>query len=125
LVCEGGVSPTDKRGGRRETWCKLKGLKEQIKEHIMSYPFRVAHYGESGKKARYLNSDLSVKIMWKMYLQKYEPESYLSQETPDTRFKPQITYEYFLRFYKENFSYPFGCPRTDVCALCEKLKLEI
>jgi hypothetical protein len=66
-----------------------------------------------------------VKFVWKTDLQKYEPESYLSQETPDTRFKPQMTYEYFLRFYKENFNYPFGRPRTDICTFYGKIKLEI
>lgn len=60
-----------------------------------------------------------------MYLQKYEQESYLSAETPGTDIKPQVTYEYFLRHYKETFNYPFGRPRTDICALCEKLKVEI
>jgi hypothetical protein len=107
FICEGVVSPTDKRGGRRETWCKPEGLKAQMKEHITPHPFWGAHYDKGGKKTRYLTWDLSVKTTCKMYFQKCEPVLYLFQETPGTRFKPQITYEYFLRFYKENFHYPF------------------
>jgi hypothetical protein len=39
LVCQGIFPPTDKCGGMQETWCEVDGLKVQMKEHIMSYPF--------------------------------------------------------------------------------------
>ena len=55
------------------------------------------------------------------YLQKYwyEPKQNMSTV------KPKVKYEFFLRYYKENFNYPFGRPRVDVCATCEKLKVDI
>lgn len=124
LVAEGVICPIDKRGGLNKSTCIPDYLKVQIQEHIQSLPYKISHYGKCGKKTRYLSIDLNVKIMWKLYLKKNEPDVYLSFGTENEK-KPTISYEYYNQFYRDNFNYPFGRPRTDVCSHCEKLTVEI
>lgn len=126
LVSEGVTSPRDGRGGHRKERCVSDELKVQISNNVLSFPSRVAHYTKTLRKTRYLSSQLSINKMWTSYLQLYEPKAYLAAKQNNMYIaKPRVKYEFFLRYYKENFNYPFGRLRVDVCATCEKLKVDI
>lgn len=58
--------------------------------------------------------------MHELYLQKHEPDQYplllLNQNI-----KPVVKYEYFRKYFTENFNINFGKPRSDTCSKCDKL----
>ena len=79
----------------------------KVKEHIDSFPKNQSHY--SLKTIFYLDPTLTVKAMHSLFLKKY----------PELRNK--VKYEYYLKYFKENFQLRFGRPQVDVCSLCEEL----
>jgi len=102
-----GRTPEDKRG-KHVSHRLDTDLHKQIHEHIKSFPLKLSHY--CGKRMYYLSADLSLKLMWKMFCEKYQVK--VSQTT-------------YWRVYKDNFNYRFGRPQVDTCCLCEELNLKI
>lgn len=65
--------------------------------------------------------------MYELYLAKFEPDmknllDQRKEKIPD--FKPKVTYDFYFRYFKANFRYKFGQPRTDTCKLCDQLENE-
>lgn len=64
----------DNRGrhnNRPHTICS--DLKDQIREHILSFPSRESHYSRQNNERKYLPEGLSIARMYRLYLEKYEP----------------------------------------------------
>lgn len=80
----------------------------KIKEHIESFPCKTSHYSNS-KIVHYLDAKLSVKSMYELFTKKW----------PDLSNK--VKYEYYLKYFNENYSLRFGRPQIDVCSECERL----
>ena len=59
LVREGVMSPKDNRGHHNSHPVTDDLFLEQMDAHIKIDPYRVAHYGKSATKKRYLSSNLS------------------------------------------------------------------
>lgn len=104
-----GQNPIDQRGKQPSANTLTPEVRETIRNHILSYPVKLTKY--TGKVKSYLDSRLSVKTMYQLFKEK----------------NPEIncSYQYFLKFFNENFSLSFGRPQVDCCCTCEELNLKI
>lgn len=101
-------SPRDLRGlHNNRPQAKSEDVIAKIRDHIESFPLKVSHY--STKTIKYLDARLNAKMMHSLFIRKY-PE-----------LQGNIKYEYFLRYFKENYNLKFGRPQVDVCSQCEEL----
>lgn len=103
-----GKTPVDKRGFNKKMHAVSGETCRLIREHIEMFPKKITHYG--GKEIHYLDARLNLKIMHSLFIEKY-PES-------------KIKYEFYVKYFNENFSYRFGRPQIDVCSTCEELELK-
>lgn len=102
------MSPRDLRGTHNNRPHVLKPeIITKIQQHIESFPYKISHY--SSKEVHYLDSALNVKIMYNLF-GKLHPN-----------LKNTVKYEFYLKFFKENFALKFGRPQVDVCSQCEEL----
>lgn len=92
-----GQVPKDKRGMNEKANTIKPEVCKAIHDHILSFPVKNTHYG--GKQVKYLDSRLNVKAMHELYIEKH-------REHP-------VKYEYYLKYFKENFCYRFGRPQVD------------
>lgn len=81
--------------------------KEQIREHIKSFPCEISHYGRNTSKKNCLHPALSIQRMYHLYLEKYE--------------NSKITYFTYREIFNTDFNLRFGTPRSDTCKYCDKL----
>lgn len=107
-----GKSPKDLRGkhSNRPHALASENL-AKIKEHIESFPYKTSHY--SSKNMHYLNANLTVKTMHSLFLKKH----------PDL--ETMVKYEYYVKYFNENYCFKFGRPQVDVCSECERLKTKL
>ena len=108
-------APVDKRGKHpRRSRIQLGGeVKEQIRQHIKSFPALKSHYSSGKSKARkYLAPLLSVAEMHRLYVEKHESNS----ETP------LVKYSYYAKYFNSEFNLTFGRPKVDTCPTCEIFK---
>lgn len=82
-----------------------------IQEHISSFPTKITHY--TPMPVVYLDAELSVKKMYDLFVDKFPDLSNV------------VKYEFYLKYFKDNFSYSFGRPQVDVCSTCEELNMKI
>ncbi|KAL5241699.1 hypothetical protein ACI65C_013355 [Semiaphis heraclei] len=117
------LSPKDKRGKHvKRTNIISDTILNQVSAHIKSFPARESHYSrESNSNVKYLPPELNLSIMHKLYLEKYEIDVYNKMQN-DEETKPIVKYDFFCRFFADNFNIRFGYPRTDTCQTCDRLK---
>ena len=115
-----GTTPNDKRGKHGKQTTKSDDIKLKIDAHITSFPYRVSHYGGHENKRLCLSADLNVLKMYTMFLSKHYPEYYAEYKAGKDPQKLQcdVKYRYYFNYYKENFNYGFGRPKTDICTVC-------
>ncbi|CAH1988271.1 unnamed protein product [Acanthoscelides obtectus] len=105
-------SPRDLRGTHNNRPHTLQPqVTSKIHHHIESFPRRTSHY--SSKEIHYLDSNLNVKTMYNLFV-KLHPE-----------LTKIVEYEFYLKFFKENFALKFGRPQVDVCGQCEELTTKL
>jgi len=122
-------SPTDNRGKHQNRPNKLPAdIHFQINTHINSYPKRQSHYSRlNNSNTRYLSPDLSVAKLYRLFLQKYEPDFWalynaeLSEGREIITMKPTVKYPYFAKYFASNFNISFAYPRSDTCQTCDQL----
>nr|CAI5850995.1 unnamed protein product [Callosobruchus analis] len=102
-----GRTPVDLRGKHniRRHVLPLE-VTAKIKEQIESFPTKISHYS-SKKTIKYLDGRLNVKTMYELFIKKW----------PDL----DVKYEYYFKYFNENYSLRFGRPQVDVCGECERL----
>ena len=106
-----GKSPKENRGGDRKY--KLFDVKKNsVKTHIESFVPLESHYCRNNSKRQYLNSDLSIKKMWKLY-----------NASVDDNVK--VKYDYYRSLFCTDYNVSFGTPSTDECSKCIELKERI
>lgn len=106
-----GQTPKENRGKSVNSRVKaVPGvIVEKVHEHIMSFPVKEARY--ANRNIKYLNAELTVKIMHSLFCAKYK--------------EINVTYGFYLKYFNENFGYAFGRPQKDVCATCEELGIKL
>ena len=73
-------------------------VKDEIREHIRSFPRRQSHYSRSDNgKRQYLPEGLSIAEMHQLYLQEHEP----------------VKEWLYRKMFNEEFNLSFGYPRSD------------
>lgn len=107
-----GKAPRDMRGKHNTRPHVLsRDNIEKINEHIRSFPVKSTHYGS--KPISYLDARLTVSAMHSLFIKNY-PE-----------LQSIVKYEFYLKYFKENFSLRFGRPQVDVCSTCESLGVKL
>lgn len=105
-------SPKDLRGKHLQRPNVLPGdVIVKIKMHIESFPLKISYYSSS--RTTYLDARLNVKIMYNLFIKKYP------------QLENQVKYEYYLKYFKQNYDYRFGRPQIDVCGICENLSVKL
>ena len=91
-------------------------VKVQVREHIESFPAQESHYSrQDNRRRKYLPETLSIARMYRMFLEKYEPE----QEHE----KPRVKEWLYRKIFNEEYNIGFGYPRSDTCEKCDMLKV--
>ena len=104
-----GKSPNDLRGKMASANTFSEEIRNCVKEHIQSFPTNISHY--SGREKYYLNSQLNLRLMHQLYLEKYPNQ--------------KVSFSFYRSFFRENFNLSFGRPQVDVCSTCELLNNKI
>ncbi|XP_063239520.1 uncharacterized protein LOC134540614 [Bacillus rossius redtenbacheri] len=117
--------PTDGRGKYNTRANAIpENIKQQVDNHIRSFPRRLSHYSRGKSNMYYLSPLLNISHMYQMYLEKYEVDVH-HRLKEGQKIKPTVTYDYYYRYFRNNFNYSFGRPRTDMCKTCDILENQI
>lgn len=113
-VSGAGISPPDGRGNHDNHIAMSEDDKQFIRSHIRSFPAYESHYSRSHSSRRYLNQDLSVKQMYRLYEEKCNLQN----------LKPcsESTYR---NIFNEDFNLSFAQPKNDTCSKCDQLQKAI
>lgn len=109
LLLAQGKLPNDSRGKSSPGNAIPGATTDLVKQHISSFPVKIAHYTSAEK--HYLSEKLDLTIMFGMFKEKY-PNSKLS-------------YCYYRKIFREHFDLSFGRPQVDTCCTCEELSVQI
>jgi hypothetical protein len=102
---------TEKRGGRRVSKLREE-LKEKIRSHICSFKCRDSHYSRNNANCRkYLPPDISIRRMWRLFKRDNDNIA--------------CNFSLYYKIFRSEFNLGFGNPRSDICGICEKLRLKI
>ncbi|KAL4131009.1 hypothetical protein QTP88_008369 [Uroleucon formosanum] len=104
-------TPEDKRGKNISGNAIPGDICVEIHQHINQFNVKNTHYG--GKPKKYLNARLNIVKMHQMFL----------KDIPDLAVK--VKYNFYYKYFKDNFDYTFGRPQVDVCSQCESLNTKI
>ncbi|KAJ8875942.1 hypothetical protein PR048_023850 [Dryococelus australis] len=80
-----------------------------IKGDIESFPVKESHY--SGRQRQYLDAKLNLTVMYQLFKDKH----------PNTK----VSYQFYAKFFKDNFGLSFGRSQVDFCYVCEELKFKL
>nr|CAH7737617.1 unnamed protein product [Callosobruchus chinensis] len=118
--------PIDRRGFHQHRANKLPAdTITQVREHILSFPRYKSHYSRKDNLQHfYLSPLLSIAKMHELYLEKHEPDQY-ALLLQNQKIKPIVKYEYFRKYFTENYKINFGKPKSDTCSKCDKLMNKI
>lgn len=109
-LLKAGESPRDMRGKKLPTNKKSADALKLIHNHIDSFPVKIAHY--LAKDYHFLSSELTARKMYDLFIVKH----------PDT--DTIIKYEFYVKYFNENFNLKFGRPQIDTCAFCEEREVK-
>jgi len=116
-MTSGVLSCSDDRGNRPHA--VSENLKEQVRQHISSFPSRESYYSrQSNKDRKYLPEGLSIACMHRFYLEKHEPDLQDGE-------KPKVKEWLYRKIFTEEFNIGFGYPRSDTCETCDLLKVAV
>lgn len=103
-----GESPTEKRGGSRQTM-EQKETRESIASYIKRFKVQPSHYGRAVSQRQYLSAELSMRKMWLAWKKERIRDN-----------QPVCSLCTFQDVFRTRFNLAFGHPRTDVCSTCQK-----
>ncbi|CAG9773256.1 unnamed protein product [Ceutorhynchus assimilis] len=121
----GSLLEKDKRGKHQNRPNKVPDeVVATVKNHIESFPARESHYSRNKNKKKFLPAELNVKKMYELYLEKYDFDQY-SLLKNHQKIKPKVTYDFYYRYFTQNYNLSFGYPRSDTCSSCDVMKIRI
>ncbi|WP_331036004.1 hypothetical protein [Lactovum miscens] len=109
----------DGRGKAISGWNKFPSAKRQeVRNHISSFPRYVSHYTRNQTKSKFLHSSLNLAIMYRLYKEK---------------FQNPVIQSYYKKVFYEDFNLRFKVPKKDktparsviITLLDPKLPLEL
>lgn len=98
-------NPVDMRGKNMSGNKIPEETRQQIHDHISSFPTHLSHY--TGVPTKYLSPDLNVATMFQLYKNKF-PED-------------KVSYAYYWGYFALHFNLRFGRPAKDCCGTCESI----
>lgn len=76
----------------------------EVRSHVSSFPKYVSHYTRNQTDSKYLNPNLNLAIMYRLYKKKH-PNS--------------VSKSYYKRVFYEDFNLKFKTPKKDTCKKCD------
>lgn len=136
---QGALVPEDLRGKHDSRPNRIPSdVVDQIDTHIHSFPRESSHYALATER-KFLATDLSVRLMHRLYLKKYEPHLGIGEDEGEEKVAAadagseenymgadQAIVKY--DFYNERFltfDLAFGKPQVDSCATCDGFLVKI
>lgn len=111
---DGKISILDARGTHHNRPHRISAeLKEMIRQHIRRFPTYESHYGRNNNEARYLNPELTVERMFKLFKEE-------NMQIPNIEKK-----EWLYRSIFKSTGLRIGCPRVDTCKTCDLLHVKL
>ena len=136
-ICKAKISNGDVAADARGKHGKQKrtspDIEKRIDDHLKSFPTEGSHYTLNSTQ-KFLDSELTVHRMWRLYLKKHEPCIYQSMfkaasdddkpEEEDEELKPVVTYQRYLDHFNRS-GLQIAALASDTCSSCDKAKLGI
>ncbi|XP_037025826.1 uncharacterized protein LOC119067135 [Bradysia coprophila] len=95
----------DERGKAICGWNKFPSAKrEEVKNHISSFPKYVSHYTRNQTKSKFLHSSLNLGIMYRLYKEK---------------FQNPVSKSFYKKVFYEDFNLRFKVAKKDTCKKCD------
>lgn len=118
------ANPEDLRGKHTNRSNRIStDITFKINAHNNSFPKIQSHYSRpDNSNVNYLSPELNISKMYKLYLEKNEPEKFELIQRGEKKIKPIVKYDYFSKHFKNNLNLSFGTPRTDTFQTCDRLK---
>jgi hypothetical protein len=89
----------DKRGQHHNRPHRVPAaIVAKIEQHIASFPRLASHYSLKTEK-KFLDSELTVRKMHLLWIEKYEPDT-ISEEAAASQ-KPQVSYDFYLQRFNK------------------------
>lgn len=110
---ESGECPSERRGGARIKPKDLNTTQSMI-DYIKTLKCSESHYGRGKSTRGYLNPELSVKKLWRIWKQMQNGQN-----------KALASYSKFFKVFQTKFNLSFSSPKTDVCSFCDLTKSQI
>lgn len=104
-------TPIDMRGKNRSGNAIADNVCVLVHDHISQFEVKETHYG--GKPKHYLDARLNISKMYDLFLTKHQ------------EMKDKVKYNFYYKYFKENFNYSFGRPQVDVCSQCESFSAKL
>lgn len=86
-------------------------LKNDVRDHIRSFPKIESHYCRSSSKKEFVDSRLSIQKMYEMYEQNCEENN-----------KEKVKASMYRSIFVREFNIDFHVPKKDRCDTCEEVK---
>lgn len=90
-------------------------MKQSVCDHVRAFVPVESHYIRKNSQKLYLQGDLSIAKMFKMYLEWFDPEKYTSKATKERQYRDVVN---------SNFNLAFHIPKKDQCDECHIFRLK-
>lgn len=102
----GQIAYTDQRGKGTKVKKFLPELRQQVRDHIQSFPREENYYSRNKSKKEFLSPDLNINCMFLAYKKKYANST--------------VIYKNYSLVLKEDFlNLRIGRPKSDTCSKCD------
>ncbi|KAK6178325.1 hypothetical protein SNE40_013124 [Patella caerulea] len=102
----------DQRGSKTKDRINQEN-KDFVREHIQSFPKVESHYCRQSTAKEYLESDLSITKMYRLYLERCEQDS-----------KESVKEHIYRQIFNTEFNLSFFSPKKDRCDKCEEFRMK-